>query len=58
MKEMADKVAAVVIAFVVGMVLTSTPSYASTQAQKSSSSTKGKIIIMAGPPTCCGITVS
>ena len=57
-KEMVAKVVAVVSALVVGMVLTSTPSHASTQTQKPVSSTKGKIIIMAGPPVCCGVTLS
>ncbi len=54
---MAGKVAAVAIAFVVGMVLTSTPSYASGAIAPSTLS-KGKIITMAGPPTCCGGVVN
>ena len=57
-KEMIAKVVAVASALVVGMVLTSTPSHASTQTQKSLSSTKGKIVLFAGPPTCCGVTLS
>jgi hypothetical protein len=56
MKEMIGKVVAVASAFVVGMVLTSTPSHATTQVPVSS--TKGKIVFMAGPPTCCGSTHS
>jgi len=55
---MVVKVVAAVIAVSVGMVLTTTPSYASTKTQTSVSSTKGKIIIMAGPPVCCGGSVS
>jgi|GEM_PF-1479563 len=51
---MVVKVVAAVIALGVGMVLTTTPSYAGTQSQTPVSATKGKIIIMAGPPVCCG----
>ena len=51
---MVTKVVAVTVAFVVGMVLASTPSHASTTTQTSVSATKGKIVKMAGPPTCCG----
>ena len=44
----------VVAVAVVGLVLTATPSQAATKTQVSTSATKGKIVFMAGPPTCCG----